>query len=258
MATGADPGLLSLAGVTVRFGGVTALGDVDFSIAENTVTALIGPNGAGKTTLLNAVTGMVVPADGQITLDGENLTKAAPFRRARAGVVRTFQNLEIFTNMTVLENVMTGRHKLVKYSVLAGLLKTPGWFAAEKNCADACMQLLDFVGLADAAHLPAGELPYGSQRLLELARAAASEPKVLLLDEPAAGLNNKETRALSNIILRVRDELGVTIGLVEHDMDLVMNISDAVTVLNFGQVIATGTPSEIQKNPEVVTAYLGD
>jgi len=253
-----DAAMLELAEVRVRFGGVEALAGADFTIAKNSVTALIGPNGAGKTTLLNAITGMVSLEDGHIRLDGQNITSLTPHKRAAAGVVRTFQNLEIFSNMTALENVMTGRHKLTRYSVLDSLLKTPRYFRNERACRDAAMEKLAFVGLSEKKNTPAADLPYGSQRLLEMARALASEPKLLLLDEPAAGLNNKETRALSQTILKMRDDLGVTIGLVEHDMDLVMEISDHITVLNFGAVIATGTPGQIQRNSEVITAYLGD
>jgi branched-chain amino acid transport system ATP-binding protein len=178
--------------------------------------------------------------------------------RARSGVVRTFQNLEVFANMTVLENVMTGRHSLVSYGILDGVLRTPRFRAGERACREAALEKLEFVGLADKKDVLAGELPYGSQRLLEMARAVAAEPRLLLLDEPAAGLNTQETKALGGLIARVRDELGITVGLVEHDMDLVMGISDAVTVLNFGAVLTSGTPAQIQADPEVVAAYLGD
>lgn len=250
--------MLALTGVRVRFGGVEALAGADFVIPRGAIASLIGPNGAGKTTLLNAITGMVGIAEGDILLDGRDVSRLPPHKRARAGVVRTFQNLEIFSNMTVLENVMAGRHRLTRYSIFDSLLKTPRFFRGERACRDAAMEKLEFVGLAGKKDHPAGDLPYGSQRLLEMARALAAEPKLILLDEPAAGLNTKETRALSELILTMRDRFGVSIGLVEHDMDLVMEISDRVTVLNFGAVIAAGTPAEIQRNPEVIAAYLGD
>ena len=250
--------LLDLAGVTVRFGGVHALTEADFAIPRGSVTALIGPNGAGKTTMLNAITGMVPLSAGTVHLDGRDITSLPPYKRAIAGVVRTFQNLEVFTSLSVLENVMTGRHSLTRYSTLASLVRTPGFYRAERACREHALETLDFVGLADARDTPAGDLPYGRQRLLELARALAAEPKLLLLDEPAAGLNTRETASLGQCIRNIRDRLHVTVGLVEHDMDLVMTISDHVTVLNFGQPLASGTPSQVQANPEVVRAYLGE
>jgi branched-chain amino acid transport system ATP-binding protein len=253
----ADAPLLRLSEVSVRFGGVSALADVDFCLEKGAVTALIGPNGAGKTTLLGVITGMVAAQHGRVELDGTDITAMAPHVRARQGVVRTFQNLEVFANMTVLENVMTGRHALVRYGVVDGILRTPRFRAGERACREAALEKLEFVGLADKKDALAGELPYGSQRLLEMARAVAAEPRLLLLDEPAAGLNTQETKSLAALIARVRDELGVTVGLVEHDMDLVMGISDAVTVLNFGTVLASGDPAQIQANPDVVAAYLG-
>jgi len=249
--------LLALAGVTVRFGGVTALEGVDFAVAGGTVTSIIGPNGAGKTTLLNAVSGMVPLAAGMIALRGEDLTRQPPHVRGRAGVVRTFQNLEIFGNMSVLENVMTGRHRLVPYGFLDCLLLSPRYRREERRCREAAMERLAFVGMEDKASSPAGDLAYGLQRRLELARALAAEPDLLLLDEPAAGLNTRETRALGELVLRVVGELGVTVALVEHDMDLVMGISDRIMCLHHGKKLAEGTPAEIQRHPEVVAAYLG-
>jgi branched-chain amino acid transport system ATP-binding protein len=201
---------------------------------------------------------MVAAQHGRVALEGRDITDLAPHVRARLGVVRTFQNLEVFANMTVLENVMTGRHALAAYGILDGILRTPRFRAGERACREAALEKLEFVGLADKKDVLAGELPYGSQRLLEMARAVAAEPRLLLLDEPAAGLNTQETKALAGLIARVRDDLGITVGLVEHDMDLVMGISDAVTVLNFGTVLASGPPARIQANPDVVAAYLGD
>jgi branched-chain amino acid transport system ATP-binding protein len=244
--------------VTVRFGGVVALNKVNFSVPAKSITSIIGPNGAGKTTLINAITGFVSCSEGSIYFNGQDISNNSSHERGRAGVVRTFQNLEIFSNMTVLENVMSGRHRLVNYSLFDCLFKTPRYWAEEKKCRQKAEELLDFVGLPDRWDVLAGELPFGSQRLLELARALASEPHLLLLDEPAAGLNIRETRQLAQLIQKIRDQLGITVALVEHDMDLVMSISDQVTVLSFGQVIATGTPLEVQKNPEVIAAYLGE
>lgn len=244
--------------VSVRFGGVMALSGVDFQVAKGTVTALIGPNGAGKTTLLNVVSGLVECCAGSVELVGRDMTRAPAWSRAKAGVVRTFQNLEVFTTMTVLENVMTGAHRVERYGVLQALFKSPGYFQGEHRCRLLAEKRLQFVGLEAEANLPAGELPYGRQRLLELARALAANPRLLLLDEPAAGLNTRETQALAGLIRRIRDELGITVAIVEHDMDLIMGVSDALTVLHFGQVIAAGSPAEIQKNSEVVAAYLGE
>ncbi len=250
--------LLRCRDVSVRFGGVMALSGVDFQVAKGTVTALIGPNGAGKTTLLNVVSGLVECCAGSVELVGRDMTRAPAWSRAKAGVVRTFQNLEVFTTMTVLENVMTGAHRVERYGVLQALFKSPGYFQGEHRCRLLAEKRLQFVGLEAEANLPAGELPYGRQRLLELARALAANPRLLLLDEPAAGLNTRETQALAGLIRRIRDELGITVAIVEHDMDLIMGVSDALTVLHFGQVIAAGSPAEIQKNSEVVAAYLGE
>lgn len=249
--------LLRCSGVHVRFGGVMALTDVDFEVEQGTITALIGPNGAGKTTLLNVISGMVDRGQGQVELLGRDMSREPAWARARAGAVRTFQNLEVFTTMNVLENVMTGTHRVVGYGVLSALCKGPAYFQGERRCRELAEEKLAFVGLEGDWHSPAADLPYGRQRLLELARALAAQPKILLLDEPAAGLNTTETRALAALIRRIRDELGITVAIVEHDMDLIMSISDAISVLHFGQMIASGTPAEIQKNPEVVAAYLG-
>ncbi|WP_028588375.1 ABC transporter ATP-binding protein [Desulfocurvus vexinensis] len=253
----AEP-LLRCQGVTVRFGGVTALAEVDFAVRQGTITSIIGPNGAGKTTLLGAVTGMVRMASGAVALAGRDITAQPAFRRARAGIVRTFQNLEVFSNMTVAENVMTGCHRHVRYSALDALLRTPRYRREERRCHDHALDRLAFVGLENLASAQAAELAFGQQRALELARAVAANPTLLLLDEPAAGLNMAETRALGALIRRIRDDLGVTVVLVEHDMDLVMTISDEIMVLNHGCNLALGTPQQIQKNPEVVRAYLGD
>ncbi|MFW5838277.1 MAG: ABC transporter ATP-binding protein [Desulfovibrionaceae bacterium] len=254
----ADVPALACSGVEVRFGGVRALDGAGFEAAPGRISAVIGPNGAGKTTLLNAVTGMVEQQAGGIELFGRDITRLAPHERARDGVVRTFQNLEVFSNLSVLENVMTGCHARVRYSPLHGLLRTPKFWRAEARIRELAEQELEFAGLSELANDPAGDLPFGGQRLLELARALAGGPRLLLLDEPAAGLNIKETQSLGRLITRIRDERGVSIVLVEHDMDLVMHVSDQVAVLSFGKVIAAGTPREVQSNREVIKAYLGE
>ena len=250
--------LLEADRVTVRFGGIHALTEADFTIPDRTVTALIGPNGAGKTTMLNAITGMTHIDGGAIRLAGQDIACLPPHKRAAHGVVRTFQNLEVFTSLSVLENVMTGHHAHTRYSIAASLLRTPSFRRAENACRDRALACLDFVGLSAERDTPAGDLPYGKQRLLEIARGLAADPKLLLLDEPAAGLNSRETARLGDLITAIRDTLGVTVGLVEHDMDLVMRISDHVTVLNFGHPLASGTPEQVQADPEVVKAYLGE
>ncbi len=249
---------LTVSNVTVRFGGVQALSEAELVAPQDAITAVIGPNGAGKTTLLGVISGAVVPVTGSVHLGEANLSGLPPHARAAAGVVRTFQNLEIFSNMSVLENVMTGAHLLAKYSLLGSLLRTPAFTREERRLREWSLEKLDFVGLAHKRDLPAGDLPYGEQRLLELARAIACAPRMLLLDEPAAGMNTKETASLGVLIRRIRDDLGIGVVLVEHDMDLVMDISERVAVLNFGSILATGTPGEIQGNSEVVSAYLGE
>jgi branched-chain amino acid transport system ATP-binding protein len=254
----APEAILAITGLTVAFGGVLALNEADLTVARGSITAIIGPNGAGKTTLINAITGMVAPRAGAILLAGRDVTRLPAWKRPRAGVARTFQNLEIFSNMTALENVLTGAHRLIGYSVLDSLLRTPRFVREEAAARRRAMDKLAFVGLAEAADLPAAQLPYGGQRLLELARALALEPELLLLDEPAAGMNIRETRELGRLIGRIRDELGVSVALIEHDMELVMELSDHIAVLDFGSVIATGAPGDIQKNPQVVAAYLGE
>ena len=250
--------LLEVRDVSVRFGGVQALCEAALTARAGDITSVIGPNGAGKTTLLGVINGAVTPLSGSVRLDGADLAGRPIYERAAAGVVRTFQNLEIFSNMTVLENVMTGGHLRAGYSLLDSLLRTPRFRREERRLADWCGEKLAFVGLADKAQLPAADLPYGEQRLLEIARAIAVEPKLLLLDEPAAGMNNKETQQLGAIIRRIRTELSIGVVLVEHDMELVMDVSDRITVLNFGRILAEGTPGQIQDNPEVVAAYLGE
>lgn len=244
-------------GITLRFGGITALHDVAFTVRRRGLQAIIGPNGAGKTSLFNVITGFYRMEDGEIFLEGKRISGLPPHAVARAGIVRTFQNLEIFSNMTVLENALTGGHMLGKYGPLDFFLRTPRFFREERQMRDRAGAALDFVGLFAQRDLPAGHLPFGSQRLLEIARALCAEPGILLLDEPAAGLNIKESAALGELIRRIVDR-GVTVVMVEHDMDLVMRVSDRVLVLNYGEVIASGTPAEVQRDAAVIAAYLGE
>jgi branched-chain amino acid transport system ATP-binding protein len=244
-------------GITLHFGGVTALHDVSFAVERGSLQTIIGPNGAGKTSLFNVITGLYRMDSGDIHLDGRRISHFPPHAVARVGIVRTFQNLELFANMTALENLLTGGHLLTRYGALDWCLRSRRFRREEAELREKAEAALAFVGLAAQQDVAAGNLPFGSARLLEIARALCAEPKVLLLDEPAAGLNLRETAVLGDIIRRIV-ERGITAVMVDHDMDLVMRISDHVLVLNYGEVIAAGTPAEVQRNPAVIAAYLGE
>ena len=249
--------MLRLQGITKVFGGLIALEEVSFSVEDGTITGIIGPNGAGKTTLFNIVSGIYPQNSGNVYLGGKNISRFAPEKLARLGLVRTFQNVELFGQMTVLENVMVGLHTKSKSGILSCAFKLPGHIREEKYIRERSLQWLEFTGMVDSAEVKAGNLPFGQGRLLEIARALALEPRMILMDEPAAGLNSHETIGLAALIRRIR-ESGVTVVLVEHDMDLVMDVCDAVVVLNLGRKLAEGTPREIQENTAVITAYLGE
>jgi branched-chain amino acid transport system ATP-binding protein len=250
--------LLSARKVTMKFGGLVANNNVDFEIPRGAIVSLIGPNGAGKTTFFNQLTGMLEPTSGEIVFDGVSTIGMTPHEIAELGIGRTFQNIRLFGAMTVLNNVMVGRHTRMKATWWASLLRLPAVREEERATRERARELLSLVGLRRRYHDDAARnLPYGDQRRLELARALASDPKLLLLDEPTAGMNPGETAQMTTLIRRLRDELDLTVLLIEHDMKVVMGISERITVLDHGELLAEGTPEEIRTNPIVVEAYLG-
>ena len=248
--------LLSLQGVTRRYGGLVAVDTIDLDVAEGGVTAVIGPNGAGKTTLFNLISGFQAPNAGRILFAGKDITAGMPEEIAAAGLVRTFQLVQLFQNLSVLENVQVGCHLHTKGGVLSALMRTRSTRQAEREVEARARELLDFVGLQRAAETEASALAYGQQRLLEIARALAAKPRLLLLDEPAAGLSADESRRLSAAIRAIAGR-GTTVLLIEHDMKLVMNTADTIAVLDFGRKIAEGAPAAVREDPAVIAAYLG-
>ena len=249
--------ILNIQQLGVDFGGLHAVEDFNLVIGRNEIAGLIGPNGAGKTTVFNLITGVYQPTRGIIMFDGYNTQGKTPAEINRLGIARTFQNIRLFNRMTVEENVTVALHKEIKYNLLTSTLRLPGFFKQERWAHEKAMELLHIFDMEHMAKWEAGSLPYGAQRRLEIVRALATEPKLLLLDEPAAGMNPAETEELMENIVRIRDTFDLAVMLIEHDMSLVMGICEGICVLNYGKVIAKGTPEEIRSNPTVIEAYLG-
>lgn len=251
-------GLLDVAGLSMRFDGLLAVDNISFTVHSDEVFAIIGPNGAGKTTVFNCVGGFYKPSAGQIDMDGQDISGLPSHKMAGYGLVRTFQNVRLFKQLTVLENLLVAQHTQVSTGLLPGLFKTPGYLRAEAQARDRAAQWLDFMGLLEYANREAGNLAYGYQRRLEIARCMITKPRLLMLDEPAAGLNPQEKIDLQGMIDRLRRKFGVAVLLIEHDMSLIMGISDRILVMEHGRAITTGTPAEIRSDERVIKAYLGE
>ncbi|MFB6466314.1 ABC transporter ATP-binding protein [Cytobacillus sp. Hz8] len=254
----ANTPLLKVDHVGIRFGGLKAVSDVNLEMNKGELIGLIGPNGAGKTTFFNLLTGVYVPTEGTITLNGEKLNKVPPYKINRKGISRTFQNIRLFGDLSVIDNVKVAYHSLAKHSFISSIIRLPSHFKGEREMHEKAIEFLKIFSLDGYKDELAKNLPYGQQRRLEIARALAANPRVLLLDEPAAGMNPQETKELMNLIAFIREKFGLTVLLIEHDMQLVMGVCERIYVLDHGQLIAHGTPDEIRNNPKVIEAYLGE
>lgn len=253
-----DTPLLSVRDLTMRFGGLLAVDRVSLEVNPREVVSIIGPNGAGKTTVFNCISGFYKPTDGHVLFEGRPMQRLTDFKIARAGMVRTFQNVRLFKDMTVIENLLVAQHMQAERNLLKGLFLTSGYRRRESEMLDRAVHWLERVKLLEFANRDAGNLAYGQQRRLEIARCMVTRPKLLMLDEPAAGLNPNETRDLDRLIIQLKEEEGITVVLIEHDMSLVMGISDRIYVVNQGKPLADGTPEQVRRNPEVIKAYLGE
>ena len=249
--------ILTVKNLKMQFGGLVAVDNINFSLKAGQIAAIIGPNGAGKTTIFNCISGFYKPTSGQIFIGDEEITGQPSHVIAQQGLTRTFQNIRLFKDLSVIDNIKVGLHESMKYNLGSSLIRLPNYWKEEKRCTERAFELLDIFHMADLADAQAGSLPYGAQRRLEIMRALATSPKLLLLDEPAAGMNPSETAELTETIRRIRDEFNIAVLLIEHDMSLVMGICEGIAVLNFGRIIAKGTPDEIRNNPQVIEAYLG-
>ena len=250
--------LLDVKDLSMRFGGLLAVDGVNLELAEKQILAIIGPNGAGKTTVFNCISGFYTPTSGSVVLQGESIAGLGSHTVARKGVVRTFQNVRLFKRMTALENLLVAQHQKARVNVLAGLFNTPSFKRQEAEAIERSLHWLDYMGLREFANRPAGNLAYGHQRRLEIARCMVTQPRVLMLDEPAAGLNPQEKKDLQGLIGKLRDEFGVAVLLIEHDMGLVMGVSERILVMEYGRPIALGTPEVIRNDQRVIKAYLGE